>query len=523
MPYKVVKDDRCPSDRPWGLVNAQTNRLLGCHSSAQKAHIQEAIVVKAEQGGANMGEHEFINGWTTERTLDQQGQAAEMAAGMVETRAPFEIEFEEEDPTVDGRIIDENATNFDREPPLPFMMTTETSSGHDGARLAGVIQSVKRAGKKVLGTGFLDLGSEAGVEAHRLLDEGILSTWSPDMGNVMAEVEVLAEDEEGFPSKALMHLRSGTLLGGTMVPFPALSSAKVRLLAHAELAAHTHSGPLGSMDAAKTHMQDQHNTMPGKMSGMTLAEINQMHDKMHNAASAIAASGQAVAPPLEWFEDPHLQELTALTVTDEGRVFGHAAPWGECHIGVTDACLVAPHSASDYAYFQTGVIKTQEGVMVATGPITFNTDHAKLVMGHHAAADHYAHTGMAIADVAVGEDQYGIWVAGALRPDTSPQQLRVLRASALSGDWRYISGSLELIALLAVNVPGYPVTRANLTAGVQTALVAAGGRALLHQTDPVLRRIAALEAELARWAIVLNPLRPAARDAIAASVLPTEH
>lgn len=419
-----------------------------------------------------MGEEEFA-GWTVENTVSNQPQAAEMAVGVVETRAPFEIEYEEEDPTVDGRIIDANATNFEREPPLPFMMTTETSMGHEGARLAGVIQSLKRNGKKVLGTGFLDLGSEAGAEAHRLVDEGILATWSPDMGNVQAEVEVLSEDEEGFPTKALMHLRSGTLLGGTMVPFPALSSAKIRLL-----------------------------------------------DAMAASATTKEPSA-ALDPPLSWFEDPQFTEATALTVTDDGRVFGHAAIWGTCHVGVDSMCLVAPHSANDYAYFKTGVVKTKEGVSVATGPITLDTGHAPLTMNHRAASSHYDDTGVAVADVVVGEDRFGPWVAGALRPDVAPEQIRKLRASALSGDWRAISGGLELIALLAVNVPGYPVTRAAVASGAQISLVAAGGRALAHETDPVLRRIAALEAEMARVSMIVKPLRPAAREAIAASVRPT--
>jgi hypothetical protein len=79
--------------------------------------------------------------------------------------------------------------------------------------------------------------------------------------------------------------------------------------------------------------------------------------------------------------------------------------------------------------------------------------------------------------VAVGNDAHGIWVAGAIRPGTSESRIRELRAAGqVSGDWRRIGGSLRLVGLLAVNVPGFPVPklRTHLTSGQQLSLVAAG-------------------------------------------------
>ena len=83
---------------------------------------------------------------------------------------------------------------------------------------------------------------------------------------------------------------------------------------------------------------------------------------------------------------------------------------------------------------------------------------------------------MAVADVTVGEDEHGIWVAGALRPGTSPEVIRELRGAVLSGDWRDYEGNLELIGLLAVNVPGFPIPKvaARVAGGRTLALVAAG-------------------------------------------------
>lgn len=127
-------------------------------------------------------------------------------------------------------------------------------------------------------------------------------------------------------------------------------------------------------------------------------------------------------------------------------------------------------------YFLTGEVVTDEGDRVAVGQITLGTGHAPLAAARSAVAAHYDNTGISAADVNAGPDSIGIWVAGACRPGTTPDQIRALRASAPSGDWRRIGGRLRLMAVLAVNVPGYPVPRprARVASGCQTALVAAG-------------------------------------------------
>ena len=105
-----------------------------------------------------------------------------------------------------------------------------------------------------------------------------------------------------------------------------------------------------------------------------------------------------------------------------------------------------------------------------------DTGHAAKSDGPAAAVSHYDNTGTAVADVAAGEDDHGIWVAGAMRPGVSEQQMYNLKATgALSGDWRRIGGNLELVAALAVNVPGFPIPRVEMaaSAGRTMSLVAA--------------------------------------------------
>ena len=191
-------------------------------------------------------------------------------------------------------------------------------------------------------------------------------------------------------------------------------------------------------------------------------------------AISMVASGGWCAPS-DWFKDPELAGLTPVTVTDEGRVFGHLAGWSTCHVGFEDVCVAPPISESNYAYFLTGETVTADGTRVAVGNITLGGGHAGPSLRPKAALAHYDSTSSVVADVTAGEDAHGIWLAGAVRPGLSDETLAALRASAPSGDWRRIGGSMELIAALAVNVQGFPVPRVGVHDAVQVGLVAAGG------------------------------------------------
>jgi 2'-5' RNA ligase len=194
------------------------------------------------------------------------------------------------------------------------------------------------------------------------------------------------------------------------------------------------------------------------------------------ALRAVAASGGVWRPPAAWFSDPQLSLPTPITVTDDGRIYGHAAQWGSCHIGQDDVCVQPPHEDA-HPYYRTGEVACADGSRVAVGQITVGTGHAPLSYGAAPAAEHYDNTGAAVADVAVGNDQHGIWVAGAVRPGADPLRVYELQAAGqVSGDWRRIGGELRLVGLLAVNVPGFPVPkmRARVASGAPQALVAAG-------------------------------------------------
>ena len=180
---------------------------------------------------------------------------------------------------------------------------------------------------------------------------------------------------------------------------------------------------------------------------------------------SITAAVAPIAPPKEWFEVPETGP-SPLTFTADGRVSGHLALWDTCHTGFLNGsyseCVRAPRSQTGYGQFHLGQLETAEGDMIAVGKLTFDTSHAPLTADLRATARHYDDTGSVGAFVRARDGQHGIWLSGVTRSDLSPEGLRDLRANPPSGDWRLLNRNLELVASLAVPVPGFPITRSQL-------------------------------------------------------------
>lgn len=194
--------------------------------------------------------------------------------------------------------------------------------------------------------------------------------------------------------------------------------------------------------------------------------------------SSVTAGGEVrypLAPPSEWFGDPNLSGPTTLQIEDSGRVYGHVAAFGVNHIGLPGQ-VTAPRSRMEYRRFRTGNMITADGSSVRVGRLTMDAPHAPMNLAADATSRHYDESGSIIAFVASGEDQWGIWVAGSLRPDISPADVVVARGCPLSGDWREVNGNLELVAALAVPVNGFeiPEPLARVASGMPMSLVACG-------------------------------------------------
>lgn len=191
-----------------------------------------------------------------------------------------------------------------------------------------------------------------------------------------------------------------------------------------------------------------------------------------------SATGGEWRPAAEHFANPNLVEPTKLTVTADGRVFGHLATWDQPHIGY-DGKLVYPPKSNDgtYGYFRQSQVMTSDGSLVPVGIITMNTGHADESLSADAAAAHYDNTGTMVAAVNVGEDVHGIWIAGSMLPDVSPDLRTRFSLARVSGDWRQPrpGAGLELIAALSVPNPGFPVRQPeSLLQADRMALAASG-------------------------------------------------
>ena len=212
-----------------------------------------------------------------------------------------------------------------------------------------------------------------------------------------------------------------------------------------------------------------------------------------------AAAVAPLRPPREWFEMPEAESPTPLTFTTDGQVFGHLALWETCHRGFLNGsysdCIKAPTSTTNYEQFYAGGrIETDDGSFIPVGRLTYDTDHAPLTAGLRAASRHYDHTGSVGALVQARDGQHGIWITGAVKSDLTPEGVRDMRANPPSGDWRMLRpGVLELIASLAVPVPGFPITRSQLALAASaegdlevTALILTGP--LMEEIEPPLER-----------------------------------
>lgn len=325
-------------------------------------------------------------------------------------------------PSGDRRLVERGATTW-RDLPLPF----KNGRDHGDADHVAMLTRVERQGDQVHGWGYY-LDTPEGQAFQRQLESATRLGVSFEMDDADIEIDWPDDYETDlFVEPDLVRFTHCRLMSACALPTQAFAECFVEPLVEA------------------------------------------------GAAEALIAAAIPTSPPAAWFQAPDIDRVTPLTISDTGRVFGHLAAWGTCHTSFQGTCVTPPHE-DEMSYFATGSVITAEGEEVAVGQITMGTGHAPGNLASAPAAEHYDHTGTALIDVACGPDEYGIWVAGALRPGVTPEQVRVLRASAISGDWRKIGGRLRLVAALSVNVPGFPIprTRTLVSSGEQVTLLAAG-------------------------------------------------
>jgi hypothetical protein len=433
----------------------------------------------------------------------------------------------------DGRKIAENALTW-RELPLPLMLQTANASGHDGAVIAGSIHEIERQGQNIVGRGFFDSGT-AGVEAHRLLEEGTMRGVSADIDSVKIEfmtddgASVSAEDMMFGGVDALEVLVAGRLMGATLTPFPAFQEAFVTVLIGEEVEVDV------TLVASGADTLGDVWRVPSPLGVWPSGKGDAEQGLASLVASAAASVEVPTNPPMDWFLPGKMTSIEPFTVHPDGRCYGLVAAWGSCHIGFADRCVPVPKSGCAYKHFRNKNVLTAEGTLVATGPIYMDTVHPNLRLVASDSQAFYADTGCGVADVALYENEFGIVAAGALRPGLSAEQVRKFRGSDVSPDWRQLGGRLEVVGLLSVNVSGFIVEGLvasgaevsaprgvwDSVAGEVTALVAAG---MIHTADTeksdLRRELDSIRVELSEFREALRPVRAAAAAAKFAALSP---
>lgn len=341
--------------------------------------------------------------------------------------------------TPDGRLI--HSAGFGvRELPLSFSAMFTTAHGEGEAVIVGSIDEVTQEDDgRVWGQGWL-LDEPDARRAGRLMQAGALRGNSVELS---AAKTAMSFDEEN--EKVLLDFLESKLSATTLVANPAMESCVCEL-----------TNP-------EFDFGEEANAQADAMEAdlVTLSDLA--------PACFVAAPVDVDRPPLEWFLEPE-GEPSVVSERD-GRVSGYIALWDTPHLG--DSRIRPPRSESNYAYFTVGEVWTDERT-VPTGSLILGGEHAELTLGWRQAIDVYAATCMAWADVAIGENDHGIWVAGMVRPGVDDDVLHAGRASGVSGDWRRIGGALELVAVLSVNAPGFPVRRALTDDGKRFSLTGMG-------------------------------------------------
>jgi hypothetical protein len=406
--------------------------------------------------------------------------------------------------TPDGRFL--TAGNGGRRDlPMTLMAMLENPNGgwgHDGAIAVGRVDTLERFdasaeinpltgdayGTGVWGwraTGWLtphpdQEGSEAAVQFIR---DQVIRGVSVDLDEFQAHEEILAVDEDGWPTDWRIIVDEWSIGQMTVCPFAAFPGATIVLDEDEEAVA-----------PAAVAASGQPGTLTFHGSGCAPCDAATL---TASAAPTETSGGLAPTyPPRAWFDRQEVRNPTrhvyvgrAEDGTPTGQVWGYIAEWDTCHTGVGDSCIRAPRlGEAGYRSFHTrGSVYTAEGEELGIGLLTYGGGHANINLGVTPALAHYDSAGTAYVKCRVGEDDRGIWFAGAFRPQITRDQIEEFAAHPLSGDWRADAGDRDVrfVTALSVNTPGFHVgTRMALAASGQRAIVAAGvGRMTSRATD----------------------------------------
>lgn len=349
----------------------------------------------------------------------------------------------------DGRLFALGSLDW-AQLPLPLMYQPANIGGHQASIMVGEITNIARKANNINGWGTVfgqALNGEHGEGIRNIMRAGGVSV---DVDKVKdADVEMIYADGEtnanpfAKPETTIFH--RGRIRGATQVAFPAFVEAKLAFDNESVMAAAAEDCGCGRSDPliAAAHT-------------ITIPDL----------------------PPAGWFDEPTDVKLSgALTITDEGRVYGILAPAKTHHRVMRDKTV--PLGNVDYTRFHKGETIVAGGGRVVTGVITADCGHAPTQNYGtlQNRIDHYDNSCSVLANVRLGESRKGyVWVAGALNAGAQPHQVAQALGCALSGDWQPHAdrpGLRDFISAHLVPVPGFPLARTQASVQYEDGVLSA--------------------------------------------------
>ena len=348
---------------------------------------------------------------------------------------------------------------------------------------AVITAAVRKTGWDTMPIADRDLEWDGGAAEKRVADDAGIGGESADW-DAYAQAFLYVDDEADAETKAAYGFQIVDIIDGTRRIVPRAVFAVAGVLEGAR-------GGTTIPEADQDQMRSVVSDIYARMADLFTDPTIQAPWDVESASILTVVTAAASTPTYDpaWFDDPKLSVLTPLTVTDDGRVYGHIATHDVCHVGDHSVCVTAPVSATGYGSFHR---YTPPGVPVPVGRITVghgqfactcnscrgsNDDHACVRLSAGGAIGHHDRLSTA-AWVCAGEDSRlnAIWVAGVVSPTASVSDLASLTAGRVSGDWRPMGNDTELVEVLSLSRerPGFPLPRVRTLTGQAPVLTAAG-------------------------------------------------
>lgn len=170
-------------------------------------------------------------------------------------------------------------------------------------------------------------------------------------------------------------------------------------------------------------------------------------------------------------------EPTPVMILDSGQFWGHLALWDIPHRGYAEhgVDFFCPRSKKRYQEFLVGATRTTQGI-IPSGKLVLGGGHADGALSIQRARKWYDEHGAGMAEVNIIEDEFGPFMCGWLLPGVDAHAADEIFRSPPSGDWRWDKtvNNYELVGVIGVNVPAFPVPRVRVVNGHAFSVVGAG-------------------------------------------------